>query len=62
MAVSAVGEGCLKQMRDMLEAVVDTILPFCQDQVIYFTIRGQINFNAKILFTIIGKTIQISHT
>ncbi|XP_065887453.1 importin-5-like isoform X2 [Dysidea avara] len=32
MAVSAVGEGCLKQMREMLEAVVDTILPFCQDQ------------------------------
>jgi len=35
MAVSAVGEGCLKQMRDMLEGVVDAILPFCQDQVMY---------------------------
>ena len=35
MAVSAVGEGCLKQMRDMLEGVVDAILPFCQDQVIH---------------------------
>ena len=35
MAVSAVGEGCLKQMRDMLEGVVDAILPFCQDRVIY---------------------------
>ena len=27
------GEGCLKQMRDMLEGVVDAILPFCQDRV-----------------------------
>ena len=34
MAVSAVGEGCLKQMKDMLEEIVDAILPFCQDQVI----------------------------
>ncbi|XP_071839523.1 importin-5-like [Apostichopus japonicus] len=32
MAISAVGEGCHKQMETVLEQVVDAVLPFLQDQ------------------------------
>ena len=31
MAISAVAEGCVKQMEPMLESVIGTILPFLQD-------------------------------
>ena len=31
MAVSAVGEGCQKQMTVILGEVVNAVLPFCQD-------------------------------
>ena len=33
MAISAVGEGCEKQMTPILGEVVAAVLPFCQDQV-----------------------------
>jgi hypothetical protein len=32
MAISAVGEGCHKQMLNMLQSLVDSILPFLTDQ------------------------------
>ena len=32
MAISAVGEGCHKQMLNMLPNLVDSILPFLNDQ------------------------------
>lgn len=32
MAISAVGEGCVKQMEPILGEVVGAVLPFCQDQ------------------------------
>lgn len=31
MAISAVGEGCHKQMTVILDEVVNAVLPFCQD-------------------------------
>ncbi len=31
MAISAIGEGCGKQMKPILEDVVNVVLPFCQD-------------------------------
>ena len=31
MAISAIGEGCYKQMQAMLQNIVDTILPFAND-------------------------------
>ena len=33
MAISAVGEGCEKQMQPILGEVVTAVLPFCQDMV-----------------------------
>ena len=33
MAISAVGEGCEKQMTPILEEVVNAVLPYCQDRV-----------------------------
>ena len=33
MAISAVGEGCEKEMIPILADVVNAILPFCHDQV-----------------------------
>ena len=33
MAISAVGEGCEKQMTPILGDVVTAVLPFCQDRV-----------------------------
>ena len=32
MAISAIGEGCGKQMQPILEEVIRAVLPFCQDQ------------------------------
>jgi hypothetical protein len=32
MAISAVGEGCHKQMLNMLQSLLDSILPFLTDQ------------------------------
>jgi len=31
MAVSAIGEGCAKQMEPLLASVVDLVLPFLED-------------------------------
>ena len=31
MAVSAIAEGCVKQMEPLLASVVDSVLPFLQD-------------------------------
>ena len=31
MAISAIGEGCGKQMKPILDEVVNVVLPFCQD-------------------------------
>lgn len=31
MAISAIGEGCGKQMLPVLDDVVDAVLPYCQD-------------------------------
>ena len=33
MAISAVGEGCEKQVQPILGDVVQAVLPYCQDQV-----------------------------
>ena len=33
MAISAVGEGCHKQMENMLGQIVESVLPFLGDQV-----------------------------
>ena len=33
MAISACGEGCHKQMEQMLHQIVDAILPYLQDPV-----------------------------
>lgn len=33
MAISAVGEGCHKQMEDMLGQILDAVLSFLQDPV-----------------------------
>ena len=35
MAISAVGEGCHKQMETMLSQIVESVLPFLGDQVSY---------------------------
>jgi len=35
MAISAVGEGCHKQMQPMLQEILDGILNFLQDPVSY---------------------------
>ena len=37
MAISAIGEGCEKQMVSVLEEVVNYVLPFCHDEVIGHT-------------------------
>ena len=33
MAISAIGEGCEKQMQPILGEVINAVLPYCQDSV-----------------------------
>lgn len=33
MAISAIAEGCEKQMMGILEEVITSVLPYCQDSV-----------------------------
>lgn len=48
MAISAVGEGCHKQMQPMLQDILDGILNFLQDPVCYFILLRCTIFNYNI--------------